>query len=68
MVVVLIIVGLIGVIYFTGDVQRKQKMRKIGGQIADVTKDTVDDSVNLTKKFVYKIRKNKTCRNTGKWK
>lgn len=63
-----ITIGAIGVVYFTGNTVRKQKMRQIGSQVADVTKDIAGDVLNQTKHLIYKIQKNRTKKNTKKWK
>ena len=63
-----ITIGAIGVAYFTGNTVRKQKMRQIGSQVADVTKDVAGDVLNQTKHLIYKIQKNRAKKNTQKWK
>ena len=59
MVLEAITIGAIGVAYFTGNTVRKQKMRQIGSQVADVTKDVAGDVLNQTKHLIYKIQKNR---------
>lgn len=63
-----ITIGAIGVVYFTGNTVRKQKMRQIGSQVADVTKDVAGDVLYQTKGLIYKIQKNRAKKNTQKWK
>ena len=63
-----ITIGAIGVAYFTGNSVRKQKMRQIGSQVADVTKDVAGDVLHQTKGLIYKIQKNRAKKNTRKWK
>ncbi len=52
----LIALGVIGVTYVTGDSQRKQKMRNIGSQIVEVTKEATVSAVKTTKTFVQKMK------------
>lgn len=68
MAVVIIVFGLIGVTYLTGNALRKQKMRKIGSQIFEVIKETIGDFIILIKNLFYKIKKNWTRKNTSKWR
>lgn len=52
----LIALGVIGVTYVTGDSQRKQKMRNIGLQIVEVTKEATVSAAKTTKTFVQKMK------------
>ena len=52
----LIALGVIGVTYVTGDSQRKQKMKNIGSQIVEVTKEATVSAVKTTKTLVQKIK------------
>lgn len=59
MILELIILGVIGVIYVTGDSERKAKMRTIGKGIIDVTKEVVIDVCKITKSFMTKLKTKK---------
>lgn len=59
MILELIILGVICVIYVTGDSERKAKMRTIGKGIIDVTKEVVIDVCKITKSFMTKLKKKK---------
>ena len=59
MILELIILGVIGVIYVTGDSERKAKMRTIGKGIIDVTKEVVIDVCKITKSFMNKLKTKK---------
>ena len=50
----LIALGVIGVTYVTGDSQRKQKMKNIGSQIVEVTKEATVSAVKTTKTLIQK--------------
>ena len=52
-----ITIGAIGVVYFTGNTVRKQKMRQIGSQVADVTKDIAGDVLNQPSIWFIKSKK-----------
>ena len=52
----LIVLGVIGVTYVTGDSQRKQKMKNIGSQIVEVTKEATVSAVKTTKTMIQKIK------------
>ena len=52
----LIALGVIGVTYVTGDSERKQKMKNIGSQIVEVTKEATVSAVKTTKTLVQKIK------------
>ena len=52
----LIALGVIGVTYVTGDSQRKQKMKNIGSQIVEVTKEATVSAVKTTKTMIQKIK------------
>ena len=52
----LIALGVIGVTYVTGDSQRKQKMRNIGSQIVEVTKEATVSAVKTTKNMIQKMK------------
>ncbi len=58
MVLGIITVGAIGITYLTGDRKRKDKMKKIGFGIVDVTKDVAGDIVDFTKNIMSKIKEN----------
>ena len=51
----LIALGVIGVTYVTGDSQRKQKMRNIGSQIVEVTKEATVSAAKTTKNMIQKM-------------
>ena len=59
MILELIILGVIGVIYVTGDSERKAKMRTIGKGIVDVIKEVVIDVCKITKSFMTKLKTKK---------
>lgn len=52
----LIALGVIGVTYVTGNPQRKQKMKNIGSQIVEVTKEATVSAVKTTKTMIQKIK------------
>ena len=52
----LIALGVIGVTYVTGDSERKQKMKNIGSQIVEVTKEATVSAVKTTKTMIQKIK------------
>lgn len=52
----LIALGVIGVTYVTGDSQRKQKMRNIGSQIVEVTKEATVSVAKTTKNMIQKMK------------
>ena len=56
MVLELITIGAIGITYFTGSMERKEKMRKIGSGIVDVTKEVAVEIAGKTKKLVKNIK------------
>ena len=56
MVLGIITIGAIGVTYLTGDKKRKEKMRKIGSGIVDVTKEVAVEIAGKTKKLVKNIK------------
>lgn len=56
MVLGIITIGAIGVTYFTGSKERKEKMRKIGSGIVDVTKEVAVEIARKTKKLVKNIK------------
>ena len=51
-----LIACVIGVTYVTGDSERKQKMKNIGSQIVEVTKEATVSAVKTTKTLVQKIK------------
>ena len=59
MILELIILGVICVIYVTGDSERKAKMRTIGKGIVDVIKEVVIDVCKITKSFMTKLKTKK---------
>ena len=59
MILELITLGVIGVIYVTGDSERKAKMRTIGKGIVDITKEVVIDVCKITKSFMTKLKTKK---------
>mgnify|MGYP003441308845 FL=1 len=56
MVLEIITIGAIGVTYFTGSKERKEKMHKIGAGIVDVTKEVAVEIAGKTKKLVKNIK------------
>jgi hypothetical protein len=64
MVLELITIGAIGVTYFTGSKERKEKMRKIGSGIVDVTKEVAVEVAGKTKELVKKIKENQDSKTT----
>lgn len=56
MVLEIITLSAIGVTYLTGDKNRKEKMRKIGSGIVDVTKEVAVEIAGKTKKLVKNIK------------
>ena len=64
MVLGIITIGAIGVTYFTGSKERKEKMRKIGSGIVDVTKEVAVEVAGKTKELVKKIKENQDSKPT----
>lgn len=64
MVLEAITLGVIGITYATGNDSRKQKMRKIGKEIAEVAKETASDTTSKAKDLFEKI-KSKTAEKSG---
>ena len=56
MVLEIITIGAIGVTYFTGSKERKEKMHKRGAGIVDVTKEVAVEIAGKTKKLVKNIK------------
>lgn len=59
MVLEIITLGAIGVIYLTGDKERKDKLKKIGSGVVDVTKDVTRDVAEKTKTLIKKYKAKK---------
>lgn len=51
-----ITLGVIGVTYVTGDAHRKQKMRKVGSDIVEITKAATRDAVAFTKDTIEEVK------------
>lgn len=51
-----ITLGVIGVTYVTGDAQRKQKMRKVGSDIVEITKAATRDAVAFAKDTIEEVK------------
>lgn len=64
MVLGIITIGVIGVTYFTGSKERKEKMRKIGSGIVDVTKEVAVEVAGKTKELVKKIKESQDSKPT----
>lgn len=56
MIISLITLGVVGAVYLTGDAEKKLRMREVGSEIAEITKDTALDIAAFTKSSVSKIR------------
>jgi hypothetical protein len=64
MVLGIITIGAIGVTYFTGSKERKEKMRKIGSGIVDVTKEVAVEVAGKTKELVKKMKEKQDSKTT----
>lgn len=64
MVLGIITIGAIGVTYFTGSKERKEKMRKIGSGIVDVTKEVAVEIAGKTKELVKKMKEKQDSKPT----
>lgn len=64
MVLEIITLSAIGVTYLTGDKNRKEKMRKIGAGILDVTKEVAVEVAGKTKELVKKMKEKQNSKTT----
>ena len=60
----IITLSAIGVTYLTGDKNRKEKMRKIGAGILDVTKEVAVEVAGKTKELVKKMKEKQDSKTT----